>query len=84
MRMMKTLWPLGAAALALGLSGCGGGSSAKPAPERTAAAPVVEPPVVESVLLSGANAESIATALGVVMIGGDDGTTSSPTSATQP
>ena len=31
MRMMKTLWPLGAAALALGLSGCGGGSNTQPA-----------------------------------------------------
>lgn len=31
MRMMKTLWPLGAAALALGLSGCGGGGGTRPA-----------------------------------------------------
>ena len=31
MRMMKTLWLLGAAALALGLSGCGGGSNTRPA-----------------------------------------------------
>ena len=31
MRMMKTLWLLGAAALALGLSGCGGGGNTRPA-----------------------------------------------------
>ena len=39
MRMMKTLWPLCVAALALSLNGCGGGSSTTPAP--TAKTPIV-------------------------------------------
>ena len=43
MRMMKTLWLLGAAALALGLSGCGGGGGTRPA----APAAAVTPPAVD-------------------------------------
>ena len=39
MRMMKTLWLLGAATLALGLSGCGGGSNTQPAAPAAADSP---------------------------------------------
>ena len=72
MRMMKTLWPLGAAALALGLSGCGGGSNTQPAattaattPATSAAPAVVAPPgpgtpIPGAGTLAGANSLAVA------------------------
>ena len=80
MRMMKTLWLPGAAVLALGLSGCGGGSDTKP-PPAGAKTPVVEVEEVASVLLSGDVAESVATALGAVVIGAANVNTATNTAA---
>ena len=49
MRTMKTLWPLGAAALALGLSGCGGGSNTRPDTTAAATPPAVRTPPIETI-----------------------------------
>ena len=47
MRMTKTLWPLCVAAVALGLNGCGGGSTTQPEPTPTMP-PAKETPMVEA------------------------------------
>ena len=50
MRMMKTLWLLGVAALALGLSGCGGGGSTRPdTSSQASTTPPAEPPMATPV-----------------------------------
>ena len=91
MRMMKTLWLLGAAALALGLSGCGGGgSNTRPAtPAASTTPPAVEmdemPAPIQGDLGAGTVTAEISRAVGgntaITFMKGEDAWTDAATPA---